>query len=306
MPRSASAHLGIKLLFIVAAIGCDRRSGLSENSPLVDLGSGRFIAAVVVDGRASLYQLSESEAAQALTSGDDEHPAASANGRTVAFSRLQDGGRRALWLLDRDSGSTRRLTTAQAGELWPVFLSEDVIAFARARSVRDSSTLGTRFVDWDAYTLNLKTGVETPATSQHFEMIDRIAACPTANALGIVATEKGQPPGLLTVRRDGVFAWNRSVTELHDAAFASDCRKAFALVFGGARPNGVYNYDLVVAELGLPLRTLVRLGTRIEWPSLSRDESTVYFIVDDDEQPRSVWRVSALGGDAVQLRLRLP
>ena len=67
----------------------------------------------------ALYLISESGAVTPLLFGEARYPAASPDGRWLAYSHLEHGGSWNLWLRDMATGATKRLTSADCNDVSP-------------------------------------------------------------------------------------------------------------------------------------------------------------------------------------------
>jgi hypothetical protein len=77
-----------------------------------------ILSASLENGRSQLYQLHEPMQLQPLQVGEARYPAASPDGRWLAYS-LRSSGAWNLWLLDRVTGKTHRITHAACNQIEP-------------------------------------------------------------------------------------------------------------------------------------------------------------------------------------------
>jgi Tol biopolymer transport system component len=75
------------------------------------------------DRRPALYRVSRNGNLQKLDSSESRYPAASPDGRWLAYSQL-DGGVYHLWLRDLGDGTTRRITSAQCNSISPAWQAD--------------------------------------------------------------------------------------------------------------------------------------------------------------------------------------
>lgn len=298
--------VALAVVLLLALNACGRRPGLDVESTLVEVGPGRWVASVATGRQSKVYELSETISPLQLTKGDDVNPAVSPSGRFIGFGRMGSDGRRAVWLLDRESREEQQLTTPGPSENddVPMFVDEDRIVFLRAG--RNASTLGRSWVDWDLVLIERSTRVEKRLTQLKFWEAGRPVYCPSSGRIALAAAAVSEPLRIAFTTMEGVITWDRHV-EGHGAILPPDCRDAVVVSKSGQRSNQMYTYDLYLSlGDGRARKRLTDMSTRLQSPSLSRDLQGVFFVSDDESGPLSAWRVGIDGGTPVELKLLLP
>jgi len=228
--------------------------------------------------------VAEASHARALTGPDAGHwdhesPAWSPDGRTLCYADDRN-----LWLLEVDTGRTRRLTSGNGVDFEPAWSAD-------GRSVVFSSYReGTRAL-WRVRAaggaperLTLGAGPEGEASLSHDG--SRLAYSTFLDDLDIVLLD------LVTGRRDVIH----SLLLESAPALAAD---ASAIVFTSTRRAGRFDLWLQPLSQGRPAgspRRLTDLQGSINTPALSPDAQWVAFKLEDASQRAEVWTVRTSGG----------
>jgi Tol biopolymer transport system component len=289
-------------------VACSEPNGFHYRSqPTMSADRARVIASVNVAGHPSIYDLSlRGEAPVRLTDGADVSPAVSPDGRLVVFARQQSDERQSLYLIDRHDGRTRALTEA-AHDDFPVFLDHQRVAFLRAQRLRDTSTGGQRWVDWDVFVVDVPTSEVRPLTSAGYWDVTPLSAVPGGSGLLFTAEQLGKPSRPILVN---VSNGETKPVGLADdgPAVAGDTGLMIVVRRTGTDPQtDAYIYDLFESRLdGAQRRQLTDLKTYSDRPSYQRDAGVLLFLATESRTGSfELWQMTTSGVPA-RATVRLP
>ena len=297
-----------QILVAGLSVGCAEVDGLHYRSqPQLSSDGNRIVASVNSGGTPSVYELSlRGDAPMRLTQGSDVSPAVSPDGNTVVFARKGANDRQSLYLLDRRMGTTRALTPEQHDD-FPVFVDAHSVAFLRARTLRNTSTGGQRWVDWDVFVLDIGSAVERRVTSASYWEATPPSAMPGEASVLLSAGRLGEErrPILVNLKSGET----KPVGAVDDGpASALDSKSMISLRRTGTDPKtDNYFYDLFESSLdGSRHRRLTNLNTYCDRPSYQREAGLLFFLtIDSRSGPFELWQMT-LDGRPTKLSVRLP
>lgn len=150
-------------IVVFSCSACGQPQGLVDG-PIRISSDGREIVVALRKGEhSSIYRFPRGGGSGAALTrdGSDSDPALSTDGAMLAFVREDGQGRGDVWILDMKTGAESRLTTTESNERLPIFSRDGRrLWFGRAKTLRTTSTFGTRWVDWTVIERNLATDAE--------------------------------------------------------------------------------------------------------------------------------------------------
>jgi YVTN family beta-propeller protein len=198
IPAPAGAQEGIALddvhnLVYLTSGESDTLTAIQDAAPpLVLFSSDR-------DGNGDLYRmLPDGRNPTRLTfttDASESSPAGSPDGRAIAFTRLDADGRRHVWLMSRDGGAARPLTSGAWDDILPSWSGDGThLAFATNRDG-----------NWDIYALRLRDGALTRLTDDPADDTDPDWSWGTGRIA--FQSTRGSPNGeIWTMTADGADA----------------------------------------------------------------------------------------------------
>lgn len=241
------------------------------------------------DGNATNVYVIDPQTAKTtqLTSGTgfDGNPAWAPDGKHIVFASNRDGGKNDLYVMDRDGGNARRLTTTgDASEFSPKFSSDgQTVAYVR----QDAG-------GWGVWTMR-PDGSDQRRVAGPYDFAEFPAFSPDATELYYSAIEKTMP-GAPHDANAHIFSVNLSSGEVRTrirTAGADSCphfsRDGTRLTYassgrgGGEEHLTIFAHDVASTDTtGASDTPLTDGSTRDDYPNPSPDDRQMVFISDRD------------------------
>lgn len=332
---------GLLLIFISLFFVCGCSSNSDNNfhegiiSPRLSVDNKKIIfgycSGTKKDTKCDLvtYDLTTQKIYRFNPTGNESHgsPVYSPNGKRVAFASGNNDNERNIYLADADGRNSRQLTNTKVSEK-EVYINDANLRFdsmpsfspdgnrvifmrASIRRERAFPLSGKMLSHWDAYEVDIKTGVERRLTNYSFYDKSKPSYLPDGKRFIFSATGPKTP---LTQATFDIDKYNKKYQE--NSIFIMDGKKnilepAFVngwysgdpsiskngtILFSSVTnemdglPKDPYNYDLFIYKNG-QIERITKMKAYMKESFISRDGSCAIFLADTNK-PRNLMKVT--------------
>jgi Tol biopolymer transport system component len=297
--------LALGILCLVAA-GCEQ--GFAGGRISTTPADQEMIVSMSRMGATSLYAFDRNgtDGVRLTTGTDDWSPSVSPDGTLVAFLRREPGGACDVWLLDRKSGQERPLTRTIANEGLIVFSPDGSrLWLGRAQTLRTTSTLGHRWVDWGIFEITLATGTERRIGDRSFTGLNALDSSRVRPDLLVSVNEL--ETGSRVYRMDVSTGALEAVGQPGDtsAAYISDGTAIVVIRRVGSSNPFVYELFVSTAD-GSGWRQITQTGSYNMTPMPLRDGRSILYLSDPERDGRfELIETDIVGSKAKRVKLTL-
>jgi Tol biopolymer transport system component len=230
------------------------------------------------------------------------HPTVGADG-ALTYLRSRQGSEAQVWLRD-PNGRERQLTNAAGNpHLYPVFAADGAtIVYARAHTLRDTSTFGTTWTDWHLFSIGRDGRHERQVTRRALSSVTGISATADAN---VVLFGMRHAAGQYIARVDlasGVMTRLGDDGESAPSVFPDG---SYAFISSTGERAGRICYELF-RRAGSAAPTQLTGGCSYLWaPAVAGDGRSIVYLSDPERDGEfEIWRLDVESRRAEQLPVR--
>jgi Tol biopolymer transport system component len=276
------------------------------------LSNGSVLAVARYNGQTQLCVIHPTRneiMALGVANPGDSWPAVSRDDHTVIFSRIVDESTNRSQLWKREADSDTQFINSTQSDSMPCFLPGGRgVVFARAQTLRTTSTGGSRWSDWDLWLAQADGTSEQKLTNFRSFLLSAPSVNPNGNELifsddesfYILDLKSNDPPRALAIQ----FAPDASArTNLisRSPSFSPDGKRIVFYSNAGSA-SGVYAFEIFTMNTdGSDVRQVTRFGSRNLAPVFSPDGKAILFIEELDTAQAKLHQVDIDGQNSRQL-----
>ena len=348
---------GLLLIFISLVLVCGCSNDSSDDfhegiiSPRFSTDNKKIIfgycSGTKKDAKCDLvtYEIATQKIYRFNLTGNESHgsPVYSPDGKRIAFASGNNDNESNIYLADADGRSARQLTNTKVSEAaayindtnlrfdsMPSFSPDgNRVIFMRAavRRERAFPLSGKMISHWDAYEVDIKTGIERRLTNYAFYAMSKPSYLPDGKRFIFSATGPKTIPGQAPFNADEykkrykdnhIFIMDGERNLLQpafvngwystDPSIAKDGTILFSSVTNemDGLPKDPYNYDLFIYKNG-QIKRITKMAAYMKESFISRDGSCAIFLADTNK-PRNLmlvtlWIVNTDGTGLMEIQL---
>ncbi len=263
---------------------CGEPNGIVANRVSVSPDGRRLALTVRQAGRAGLFAVPPGGGSgERLTDGPDSDAVFSADGARMAFVREGADGSGDIWIRETQPPLERPVTMTPAHEALPVFSKTgDTLWFARAATLRTTSTFGTRWVDWTLVELNLTARTERVLLTPAFRGVNALS--PSSDDRRLLLSVEDVAGAYKVYELDLAGKGLQPVGESGDseATYLPDDRRVVA-VRQAPSDASWFVYELFMSgDSDETWRRLTNLGSYSTSPAVAASRESVFFLSDPE------------------------